>query len=84
MGRALRELITGGPYSLVKPPLYTCVALLVLPWLGFLFNTWLGVVIGVALYAGCRIFAPKEEAGLLRSFGPAWQDYLRKVKIPWL
>ena len=30
------ELITSGPYALVKHPLYTAVAVLVLPWLGFL------------------------------------------------
>ena len=31
-----QELITSGTYALVKHPLYTGVALLVLPWLGFL------------------------------------------------
>ena len=56
------ELITSGPYALVKHPLYTAVAVLVLPWIGFLFNTWLGALIGVALYIGSRIFAPAEEA----------------------
>src|SRR5690348_12468157 len=35
------ELITTGPYRVVKHPLYTGVALLVLPWVGFLFGTWL-------------------------------------------
>jgi protein-S-isoprenylcysteine O-methyltransferase Ste14 len=58
------ELITNGPYSIVKHPLYTGVALLVLPWIGFLFNTWLGAVIGIILYIGSRIFAPAEEAEL--------------------
>src|SRR5512143_3454738 len=66
------ELITHGPYSLVKHPLYTSVALLVAPWLGFLLDTWLGVVIGAALYAGSRLFAPEEEESLSKTFGPAW------------
>src|SRR5512136_916438 len=64
-----KELITGGPYSLVKHPLYTAVALLVLPWVGFLFNTWLGVLIGIVLYIGSRAFAPEEERGLSETFG---------------
>jgi len=34
------ELITSGPCSLVKHPLYTGVALLVLPWIGFLLNSY--------------------------------------------
>lgn len=79
-----KQLITNGPYSFVKHPLYTGVALLVLPWIGFLFNTWLGVVIGVVLYIGSRIFAPEEEKTLAKTFGTAWDEYSHKVKIPWL
>lgn len=78
------ELITNGPYSLVKHPLYTGVALLVLPWMGFLFNTWLGAVIGIILYIGSRIFAPREEADLAAAFGDSWDEYSASVKIPWL
>ena len=78
------ELITSGPYSIVKHPLYTGVALLVLPWIGFLFNTWLGAVIGLILYIGSRIFAPAEEAELSKTFGARWDEYCNTVKIPWL
>ena len=78
------ELITNGPYSLVKHPLYVGVAFLVLPWIGFLLNSWLGVVIGIALYIGSRIFAPEEEKTLSKTFGTAWDEYCNKVKIPWL
>ena len=79
-----RELITNGPYSLVKHPLYTSVALLVLPWIGFIFNTWVGVVIGIILYIGSRIFAPAAEAELSKAFGDNWDEYRNSVKIPWL
>jgi protein-S-isoprenylcysteine O-methyltransferase Ste14 len=79
-----KELITNGPYSLVKHPLYTGVALLVLPWVGFLVNTWLGALIGVIVYAGSRIFSPEEEKMLSKTYGPAWDKYCNKVKIPWL
>ncbi len=78
------ELITSGPYALVKHPLYTAVALLVLPWLGFLLNTWLGALVGVVLYIGSRMFAPAEEAVLSKTFGAAWTEYSKTVKIPWL
>jgi protein-S-isoprenylcysteine O-methyltransferase Ste14 len=77
------ELITTGPYSMVKHPLYTDVALFVLPWIGFLLNTWLGAVIGIILYIGSRVFAPEEEMTLSKSFGVAWDEYCHQVKIPW-
>jgi len=78
------ELITSGPYSLVKHPLYAGVALLVMPWLGLLLDTWLGVLIGIILYGAARRFAPEEERTLSKAFGPAWDDYSKKVKMPWL
>jgi len=75
------QLITSGPYAWVKHPLYTAVALLVLPWLGFLLDTWLGVLIGAVLYVGSRIFAPAEEDALERAFGDRWSDYSRSVRL---
>jgi protein-S-isoprenylcysteine O-methyltransferase Ste14 len=78
------ELITSGPYALVKHPIYVGVALLVLPWLGFLLNTWLGAAIGVVLYVACRRYAPEEEAVLSKTFGAAWDEYVRTVTFPWL
>jgi protein-S-isoprenylcysteine O-methyltransferase Ste14 len=79
-----RQLITNGPYSLVKHPLYTGVAFLVLPWIGLLLNSWLGVLIGAVLYAGSRMFSPEEERGLSKAFGASWDEYCEKVKMPWL
>lgn len=78
------QLITHGPYAVARHPLYTGVAFLVLPWIGFLFDSWLGVVVGIAVYAGARRFAPAEEKELATSFGAAWDTYRRTVLIPWL
>jgi protein-S-isoprenylcysteine O-methyltransferase Ste14 len=78
------ELITYGPYSLVKHPLYTGVALLVLPWIGLIFNTWLGTLVGVVLYIASRLFSRQEEEILANRFGTAWDEYCKKVDIPWL
>ena len=78
------RLITSGPYAWMTHPLYTAVALLVLPWVGFLLDTWLGAVVGVALYVGSRIFAKAEEAELSRTFGETWRAYRRNVKLHWL
>jgi protein-S-isoprenylcysteine O-methyltransferase Ste14 len=78
------ELITTGPYRLVRHPLYTGVSLLVLPWLGFLLNSWLGLAIGLALCVGSRRYAPEEEALLSETFGAEWERYEWSVKLPWL
>lgn len=79
-----KELITTGPYALMKHPLYTCVALFVLPWFGFLLNTWLGALIGIIIYIGSRLYSPEEEKILSKIFGTAWDDYCGKVMIPWI
>lgn len=79
-----QELITSGPYSLVKHPLYSSVGLLVLPSIGLLLDTWLGVLIGITLYVAARIFTPEEERTLSKNFGAVWDEYCKKVKIPWV
>ena len=79
-----RELIRNGPYAVVKHPLYAGAALLVLPWLGFLFNTWLGAAIGIVLYVASLIFAPVEEVELAQTFGGVWDAYTAEVRLPWL
>jgi protein-S-isoprenylcysteine O-methyltransferase Ste14 len=78
------ELITGGPYAVVKHPLYIGMAFLVLPWLGFLLNTWLGAALGVVVYIASRMFAPAEEVELAKRFGEAWDRYAANVLLPWL
>jgi protein-S-isoprenylcysteine O-methyltransferase Ste14 len=76
-----KELITIGPYALVKHPLYNGVALLVLPWVGFLCNSWLGVVIGSVIFIGSRLYAPEEEKMLSQIFPEKWAEYEKKVLI---
>ena len=78
------ELITDGPYALMKHPIYTGVALLVVPWLGVLLNSWLGVALGITIYLGCRRYAPDEEVELSRNFGAEWTRYSKSVLLPWL
>ena len=78
------RLITSGPFAVVKHPLYTGVAFLVLPWAGFLADTWLGALLAGVLYLASRRFAPEEERALSATFGPAWDDYRGRVVVPWL
>jgi protein-S-isoprenylcysteine O-methyltransferase Ste14 len=68
----------------VKHPLYTGVALLVLPALGVLLDTWLGAAIGIVMYIGSRVFAAAEESRMAALFGARWDRYARAVKLRWL
>jgi protein-S-isoprenylcysteine O-methyltransferase Ste14 len=78
------ELITTGPYRVVRHPLYTAVSLLVLPAIGFLLNTWLGAAIGLVMYLASRRYAPEEERQLGSRFGDAWDAYRTSVALPWV
>jgi protein-S-isoprenylcysteine O-methyltransferase Ste14 len=79
-----KRLITTGPFALMLHPLYTCVALLVIPGCGLLIDTWVGFAIGAALYVSSRIFSPREEALLERYFPAEYPAYRAKVLFPWL
>jgi protein-S-isoprenylcysteine O-methyltransferase Ste14 len=58
--------------------------LLVIPWAGFLCNTWLVIFIGLVVYIGSGIYSPEEEKILAKIFGESWDRYCREVMIKWL
>jgi protein-S-isoprenylcysteine O-methyltransferase Ste14 len=78
------KLITSGPFKLMIHPVYTSMALLVLPGAGFLFKTWVWVIIGIALYISSRILAKREEKMLEDKFSDEYQRYRSSVLLPWL
>ncbi len=78
------QLITTGPYALMLHPLYTSVALLVLPGVGLAVDTWLGPALGLILYLSSRIFSPSEDAILAKAFPTEYPAYREKVLMPWL
>jgi protein-S-isoprenylcysteine O-methyltransferase Ste14 len=43
-----------------------------------------GAAIGVVLYIGSRRYSPLEEKALATEFGAAWDEYCKKVLLPWL
>jgi protein-S-isoprenylcysteine O-methyltransferase Ste14 len=78
------ELITTGPFAFVLHPLYSSVALLVLPGIGFVLDTWIGLGIGMILYGFSRLFSVKEERNLEEAFPTEYRAYRAKVVLPWL
>jgi len=78
------RLITTGPYAVMLHPLYTSVALLVIPGCGLLLDTWLCFALGAVLYIFSRIYSPREEEKLSVAFGKEYAAYREKVFLPWL
>jgi protein-S-isoprenylcysteine O-methyltransferase Ste14 len=79
-----KRLITSGPFALMLHPIYTTVALLVIPGVGLLMDSWVGIAIGAVLYVSTRIFAPAEEQLLEKYFPAEYPAYRAKVLLPWL
>jgi protein-S-isoprenylcysteine O-methyltransferase Ste14 len=78
------KLITSGPFAIVAHPLYTSVALLVIPGASLLLDSWLGFVLGYVLYVASRRFAPSEERELTVRFPAEYPAYRKRVLLPWL
>jgi protein-S-isoprenylcysteine O-methyltransferase Ste14 len=80
------KLITRGAYSVVRNPIYSSVALFILPAVALITLTWVYFVVSAFLYAGVMIFITKEEQQLTRAFGKSYTDYLVRVDrlVPFL
>ncbi len=71
------ELVTGGPFALVRHPMY--LGALVAGVGGvLLYRTWATVLV-LAHEAVFWVRAGKEEQALAAEFGDAWQAYARRV-----
>jgi protein-S-isoprenylcysteine O-methyltransferase Ste14 len=71
------ELVTSGPYAIVRHPMYTGLALAALGSL-LLFTTW--TTLFFAIFAPLvTIRARREEMALSAEFGETWQAYCRRV-----
>ena len=80
------QLITYGPYSVVRNPIYASLALLMVS-LGMTFATPLRVAIALLLYVTGTLMRIGAEEELMRAtFGEQWEEYRRRVPalIPWL
>lgn len=71
-------LITRGPYRWVRHPIYLGVVLLCLAT-GLVWNGWayIGMAVGICLLVWSQL--RREERLLVEAFGPAYEDYRRRV-----
>ena len=45
-----KRLITGGPFKLVRNPMYSAYIFLIIPGLSLLINSWIFLTVGLTLY----------------------------------
>jgi protein-S-isoprenylcysteine O-methyltransferase Ste14 len=73
------ELITSGPYAVVRNPIYLGMFGLMVST-GLVFTTWWSLVIAVVLFlVGNKIRIRAEERLLRETFGSQFDDYARRV-----
>ncbi len=80
------ELVTTGPYSIVRNPIYTGLLGMMLAT-GFAVSHWLAIVIAIPVYLiGADIRIHREEVLLHKVFGAEFERYVKKVPsvIPFL
>lgn len=73
-------LATGGPYALVRHPIYLAILLMTIATglgLGHLPNLMIAVPLALA---GTELRIVSEETRLLARFGDAWEAYAKRVK----
>jgi len=72
------ELVTTGPYGIVRNPIYLG-ALLFLPSLALVADNWLMFLPAIALCIMLHTYVDQEEATLIAHFGDAYLDYMRRT-----
>jgi len=80
------KLITAGPYSVVRNPIYTGMFGMLLAT-GLAISHWIGLVIAIIVYAIGTAIRVHSEAKLLReAFGEEFEAYARRVPavVPFL
>ncbi|HXY78362.1 MAG TPA: isoprenylcysteine carboxylmethyltransferase family protein [Candidatus Acidoferrales bacterium] len=80
------QLITEGPYSYVRNPIYTGMLGMLIAT-GLATEHWLGLIIAVPIFvAGMAIRIRTEEKLLRAEFGEQFEDYAKRVPavIPWI
>ena len=80
------KLVTHGPYSVVRNPIYTGMLGMLLAT-GLAVSHWIGLLIALAVFAIGTLIRVRSEERLLREmFGREFDDYARRVPavIPFL
>ena len=73
------KLVTTGAYGVCRNPIYSSVALLVLPGVALVTGAWVYLGVGAVLCLAVRRCIPEEERDLARVFGDEYRRYTARV-----
>ena len=73
------ELITAGPFSLCRNPIYSSIIVFIIPSLALILHSGLLFSIAVVLYIGFKISIHGETIVLRRNFGEKYDIYEQSV-----
>jgi protein-S-isoprenylcysteine O-methyltransferase Ste14 len=75
-----RKLVTSGPFKLTRNPMYLGLVIVTLG-IAFWVAAWPMFLAPLAMFATANwIHIPFEEAKMRRQFGPAFDNYVHKVR----
>jgi protein-S-isoprenylcysteine O-methyltransferase Ste14 len=78
-GHSRDELVTWGPFSLCRHPLYAAWIVLILPGLALLTRSWPLLIMPLVAYAAFRLVIREEDDYLRRRYGAAYLEYRARV-----
>lgn len=68
-------LVTRGPFSVVRHPIYAAWILLIVPGVVLLFRSWLLLPVPLIAYAAFKVFIHEEDDLLRQKFGQSYLKY---------
>ena len=78
--KAASHLVTTGPFSFSRNPIYLSNTLLTIGLGLAMGNPWLLLAAFLAAFAVTKLAIEREEKHLARKFGTAWHHYAKKVR----
>lgn len=74
-----KQLVTSGPFSVVRHPIYAAWIFLICPGTVMFFNSWLMLLVPLVAYITFKVCIHNEEDYLKDEFGQAYLDYKSKT-----
>jgi protein-S-isoprenylcysteine O-methyltransferase Ste14 len=79
------QLVTSGPFSVVRNPIYAVNIFLIIPAIAVLFRSWLMLSTALVAYLAFKWMIRVEDKYLAEKFGQDYRDYCARVNelFPW-